>query len=249
MKQPRLKQALSSLIISILMTGQLQAEERKEEKSDPQGFVGGGLVGALLGGPIGMVVGAAGGGLIQHERELNEQLHQTQHDLAEQEAHLDDLRHKTHHAEKALQLARQEKQRLQQELEQAREKTALSAFHYAALSSGFSLYVQFRSGSAELEPHFRQQLHALKAPLDKFPELQLRVSGHADPRGSESKNLQLSERRVAGIVAALQERGIDLQRVHTSAHGEEQPLSQEGDKQGYVFDRRVKVSFFWEEKS
>ena len=44
MKQPRLKQALSSLIISILMTGQLHAEERKEEKPDPQGFVGGGLV-------------------------------------------------------------------------------------------------------------------------------------------------------------------------------------------------------------
>jgi outer membrane protein OmpA-like peptidoglycan-associated protein len=82
------------------------------------------------------------------------------------------------------------------------------------------------------------KLGALAAAL---PDAKVRVSGYADPRGSESVNEALSKRRADAVAAVLATAGVSQDRIIVEAHGKSAATSTEGDLDGYAFDRRVTV--------
>lgn len=57
--------------------------------------------------------------------------------------------------------------------------------------------------------------------LNDYPEYNINVYGHADPRGSAEHNMALSQRRANSVVAMLKSLGIPDSRIRTKAFGAE----------------------------
>jgi outer membrane protein OmpA-like peptidoglycan-associated protein len=71
--------------------------------------------------------------------------------------------------------------------------------------------------------------------------VKVRVSGYADPRGSEKLNTALSERRADAVAHVLIQGGVDASQLVVEAHGATDSKTAQGDLDGYAFDRRVTV--------
>jgi len=66
----------------------------------------------------------------------------------------------------------------------------------------------------------------------------LRVIGHTDAAGGHDHNQELSERRAAAVVSALQQRGVTA-TLDASGDGEATPLCQEDTDECHAQNRRV----------
>ena len=84
-------------------------------------------------------------------------------------------------------------------------------------------------------------LAAIGALAGAVGKVKVRVSGYADPRGSEQLNAALSERRADAVAHVLVQSGVDPTRLVIEAHGEADSKTTEGDLDGYAFERRVTV--------
>ena len=87
---------------------------------------------------------------------------------------------------------------------------------------------------------------AAQAALDaKLPVLQantgvrVRISGHADERGSDEYNLALGQRRAAAAKRYLTQRGIASDRIETVSFGEERPAVDGHDESAWSQNRRA----------
>ena len=81
----------------------------------------------------------------------------------------------------------------------------------------------------------------IDAYLRQHPSANLRLDGHADPRGSDKYNLVLSERRVKAVRDALVKAGVPTSRISTGAYGEARPKCTESTEACWQLDRRVEV--------
>lgn len=68
--------------------------------------------------------------------------------------------------------------------------------------------------------------------------VKIRISGHADERGSDEYNLALGNRRAAAAKRYLESKGIDGSRIEVISYGEERPLKQGTDEDAYAANRR-----------
>ena len=89
-------------------------------------------------------------------------------------------------------------------------------------ANGLALQVQFAFGSATIQPEARTQLDAVADGIRMVPESQsVVIEGHTDAVGSDTYNLQLSNRRAAAVKQYLvQMHGIDAARLKTAGYGE-----------------------------
>lgn len=72
------------------------------------------------------------------------------------------------------------------------------------------------------------------------------VVGHTDGRGSDSYNLDLSQRRADAVIAGLVDRGVDESRLQAEGRGSSEPVAEEGgddDEEARARNRRVEVTF------
>jgi outer membrane protein OmpA-like peptidoglycan-associated protein len=111
------------------------------------------------------------------------------------------------------------------------------------------MYVQFRTDSASIEPHYQARLVLLATTLKKLPSLRVSLQGYADQRGSNSYNLRLSSKRAAAVYDALVRAGVSPSRITRYANGESKPLSKANDAESLNFERRVVISFSGKEGS
>jgi outer membrane protein OmpA-like peptidoglycan-associated protein len=212
-----------TLASTLLVAGPLQAAERASgggSKQESIGMLSGLTVGALAGGPIGAVIGAATGAL------LGDRYHRQAQDKAGLAANLSQT-----------EAARTQ---LQGDLAQTREqgeKLGLAVDRSRDLETS----VGFRTGDATLSDDDVARLQKLGALAGAVDKVKVRVSGHADPRGSEQINAALSERRADAVAHVLIQAGVDPGRLVVEAHGEADSKTAEGDLDGYAFDRRVTV--------
>jgi peptidoglycan-associated lipoprotein len=78
--------------------------------------------------------------------------------------------------------------------------------------------------------------------LQDFPEVTLRVEGHADERGTNEYNLALGERRAQSVQQYLASYGIDAGRVSVLSYGEEKPASEGKDESAWSMNRRAEFA-------
>ncbi len=76
------------------------------------------------------------------------------------------------------------------------------------------------------------------AILQRNPNLRIRITGHADERGSDEYNLALGNRRALGAKRYLTDRGIAESRIQTSTMGEERPLAMGNNEDAWAQNRR-----------
>jgi peptidoglycan-associated lipoprotein len=70
------------------------------------------------------------------------------------------------------------------------------------------------------------------------PGVKIKISGHADERGSDEYNLALGNRRAAAAKRYLEGKGVDGSRIEVVSYGEERPLNPGSDESAYAQNRR-----------
>ncbi len=104
-----------------------------------------------------------------------------------------------------------------------------------------SLYVTFRTGSAELEASVAPILAQVQEALEADPALRLRLVGHTDNQGGPAINMPLSQRRAQAVRAWLVRNGISADRIVTDGRGQNEPIADNNTEAGRALNRRVEA--------
>jgi outer membrane protein OmpA-like peptidoglycan-associated protein len=103
--------------------------------------------------------------------------------------------------------------------------------------------VFFESSSAELSAAARTALQRVVTILNAHLEItQVRIEGHADARGSEQVNRDLSERRAVTVRNHLVAQGVADHRLTLVAHGESRLLARGDEDDAHAQNRRVQFT-------
>ena len=100
----------------------------------------------------------------------------------------------------------------------------------------------FATDSANIAPRFDPILDDVADVLSAYPATLVDVIGHADRRGSDRYNQQLSERRAQSVAQALNARGVLADRFYVAGVGESQPVCTEYTDSCLQANRRVEIN-------
>ena len=235
------KQILAALISTTLLTSSMsyaasvQGQEVASEPSDQEALIGVGsgiVLGAVVGGPVGAIIGAFTGGMIGQSVADDSEIKFQQAQLAEQESEIAMLNQE----KQQLESLSEQYASAQRELEILKQRQGMRLEELA-----LGLNVQFKTGSSEVESHFKEQLNEVADVMVMSPELKLDLTGYADRRGESSYNQALSEQRVAEVRRYLVKQGVNESRLDAKAFGATAPVKDEQSFENDFFDRRVTI--------
>jgi peptidoglycan-associated lipoprotein len=103
--------------------------------------------------------------------------------------------------------------------------------------------VLFPYDRAEVSADEAAKIAQIAKHLKETDGMVVMLDGHADPRGTDKYNLDLSRRRVAAVRQALVNAGVPADRISTNASGDRRPKCNEKTENCYQADRRVEVYF------
>lgn len=201
------------------------APKKATELKQATAFTSLGVLGLAAAGPVGMFVGAVGGAYV------GEQIKKADG--------IDALELAKANAENQLKKAKRDLSLRTQEMAQLEQATLDS----------LQLQILFPTGSDELTPQGKQQVITLGRFLAQNPNLQILLKGHSDPRGTDEYNDVLSHQRALSIQVALEQVGIETQRISVTAHGSAYSNATRGNLDSYAFDRRVEIEILKPESS
>ncbi len=107
-----------------------------------------------------------------------------------------------------------------------------------ALQADLAAMINFDYDQSTIRTADQGTLDRKAAILQANPQVKVRISGHADERGSDEYNLALGNRRAAAAKRYLENKGLDGSRVEVVSFGEERPLNQGADETAYAQNRR-----------
>jgi OOP family OmpA-OmpF porin len=100
--------------------------------------------------------------------------------------------------------------------------------------------IYFETNSAQILSRSFAILDAVAATLIGNPQIRLiEVQGHADERGNDAHNLQLTQDRAASVVEALVQRNVPRDRLRSAGYGELCPVNPASNRAAYEENRRV----------
>lgn len=102
--------------------------------------------------------------------------------------------------------------------------------------------VLFGPSSLTINDTARGVLDLGVALMVQNPAVTIDINGYTDSDGGEQANLELSQRRVDAIFAYLVSKGIDPTRLTRTAHGEADPVADNGTAEGRAKNRRVEFT-------
>ena len=88
---------------------------------------------------------------------------------------------------------------------------------------GSKIYFDF--DKATIKPESKPVLDSVVTYMNDYPNIKVKVESHADARGSDKYNMDLSQRRAASTVDYLVEKGIDRSRLTSEGFGESRPVN------------------------
>ncbi len=91
-----------------------------------------------------------------------------------------------------------------------------------------------------------QKLYPLVTILKEQPQRSIRIDGYTDSRGTESSNLDLSQRRADAVRDFLIDNGISPRRITARGYGKANPIASNTTLAGRRENRRVEVIVPWE---
>ncbi|HEU4648950.1 MAG TPA: peptidoglycan-associated lipoprotein Pal [Gemmatimonadales bacterium] len=108
----------------------------------------------------------------------------------------------------------------------------------AALRADLGAMINFDFDKADVRAADQANLDRKAAILAANNGVKLRVSGHADERGSDEYNLALGNRRAASAKRYLTSKGVDESRLEVVSYGEERPLDPGHTEDSWAKNRR-----------
>src|SRR5215471_15226438 len=99
--------------------------------------------------------------------------------------------------------------------------------------------VHFAFNESALTAEARTQLNELSDCIKKGNLKKVTLEGHADERGTEEYNLQLSNRRAASVRKYLVDLGVAPTKLDTVGYGENRPAVEGHNEEAWAANRRV----------
>lgn len=103
------------------------------------------------------------------------------------------------------------------------------------------IYFDYNQASVNLENRELLEEHA--AYLISHPNVNIRLEGHADERGSREYNLALGEMRAKATKRLLSILGVDERRITVLSYGEEKPTEFGHSEMSWQANRRVEIIY------
>ena len=101
--------------------------------------------------------------------------------------------------------------------------------------------ILFATDSASLTGGLQNDLRAVAASLNNYPNTTVNVIGHTDNVGEAAYNQSLSERRAQAVASVLVSSGVSPSRIRSIGRGENQPVASNLDAAGRQQNRRVEI--------
>ena len=139
--------------------------------------------------------------------------------------------------------ARAAEERARREAEEARRR-AEEARRAALVEARETLemMIHFDFDMSEIRPDAERILREKMEILRASPQVELRIEGHADERGSNEYNLALGNRRAQAVVDFFTNFGLDADRFSIVSYGEEQPLARGSNEEAWAENRRAEFN-------
>jgi outer membrane protein OmpA-like peptidoglycan-associated protein len=102
--------------------------------------------------------------------------------------------------------------------------------------------ITFATDSSDLSPAFFSVLTSVGKVMNEFDKTVVEVAGHTDSTGSDSYNMQLSQRRAQSVASYLTQQGVNPQRLITVGMGESRPVADNSTESGRQANRRVEIT-------
>jgi OOP family OmpA-OmpF porin len=103
----------------------------------------------------------------------------------------------------------------------------------------------FDSNSAEISDGADSIIQGIADDFRAEYDINIKVliKGHTDSTGSDSYNLQLSQKRVESVKTRLTEKGVLEDAITTKSYGKTEPLEPNTTREGRAKNRRVEILF------
>ena len=121
----------------------------------------------------------------------------------------------------------------------AAEAERLKAAAAARARATLEATIYFDYDAAEIRGDAKAALDAKLPILRANAGLQIRISGHADERGSDQYNDALGQQRAAAAKRYLTDNGIDGSRISIVSFGEQRPATTGSDESAWSRNRRA----------
>lgn len=119
-----------------------------------------------------------------------------------------------------------------------RERREREAAMAGAVGTDLKAMIHFDYDQSDVRADDVANLDRKAAILGANPSVKLRISGHADERGSDEYNLALGMRRAAAAKRYLENKGVEGARIEVISYGEERPLATGSDEASWASNRR-----------
>lgn len=104
--------------------------------------------------------------------------------------------------------------------------------------------IYFATASAVLDAEARQDLDEAVSVLTRYPGIPVEIGGHADSRGAENYNMQLSLLRAEVVRLYLAQAGVKEATLSVKGYGESQQAESNETAAGRAQNRRVVLETF-----
>lgn len=199
-------------------------------KEENIGVGTGAAIGAIAGGPVGMAIGMAIGGW------LGNTFHDERREKEEYAARYEESTRLAESLEELLAGNENTIEQMQLVMDQRQDE------YQDVLQQALDIEVYFHTGESVLDQRVAERVEKLGKLMQEFEDFVIVVEGHADPRGDESFNDQLSADRAAAVRDALIRSGLPGNRIRTRAEGERGSAAADGDLDAMALERRVDLS-------
>jgi peptidoglycan-associated lipoprotein len=108
----------------------------------------------------------------------------------------------------------------------------------AAVAAEVGNVIHFDLDKDVIKDEDKPVLDAKAAIMKANPALRIRISGHADDRGSDEYNLVLGNKRSLAAKRYLEGKGIDGSRIEVTSFGEERPVDPADNEAAWAKNRR-----------
>ena len=103
--------------------------------------------------------------------------------------------------------------------------------------------IYFDYDKAAIRPEFMVVINTHAKLAAKFPQLRMRLEGHADERGSREYNVALSDNRAKSVKRIMGTQGARASQIRTIGYGEEVPIVAGKGERSWQKNRRVEIKY------
>ena len=101
--------------------------------------------------------------------------------------------------------------------------------------------VLFDTNQAQLKSGGMRNVQKLADFLKQYPQRKVMIEGFTDSTGSNARNQELSDQRVASVRTALLGMGVGTERITSRGYGESYPVAGNDTAAGRQLNRRVEI--------